>query len=1378
MVTHTCGLCSKVFRKKWNLIVHMKNVHDINMDEKLISCATCGYGTHDRLRFRRHMTRHHPDKPLDRSAFEMTSCNAYKLIECKLCNRVLRYQNMRLHRARVHKIEDSPGTEYEGIMCDDPVNPNPNRLRALLENKDLGYEDVAENEVSSGQSNLQGSINQGTLDPDQPTPQPAEQMEINHESEDSEEDTEENAKKAFKCSMCTQTFQKMKALKNHLHVEHNAADKQDHKKTCPICQYHPLGNTVFEMVKHFHTSHGIDVEVVKFRFKSVQEFFAWKLKEEAETCSKFSGRRKFSLRDCITFKCNRSGLRVSKSKGKRKCHTNFSSIKINGFCPANIRATRNPDDSVIVHYMKTHVGHEKDFKSVYLTEAERLKLANNLASKTPGNVVWHDVRGPVYFDDLVQPVTAAQEELKAARKEINVCLESKKYDQDAIAAWVKERWSTEEYPLIYFKEPGVPDELSQFHIEDFVLFFMSSYQKETFVKHGNDIICFDGTNNVNNHSIQMYTLLVSDETYTGFPCVFLFSNRNDSYVFKFFFQKIRDCMGVLAPNVFLTDFTAWYYDAWCSVMGVAPKKLLLCPWRVTESWRGKLAECVKSQEKRRAFFKTLENLLYTESEESFNSLLEEMYVTCNNDPELIEFANFFFDQYCKKFNVESWAYCYRINSQFNCHMQVDSYRHILKLCRLFGTKAAMLDKTLIAILRLMGSKLTNMLVKMSQTKILSKLHALMLHHRNCFRTDISAVSKDGEEWNVTLSENQHNVKPGTFHVKKIGECCKQCSLPCNVCKSCYHEYSCNCWEYNHHGQMCEHIHLVCRAVIAEQTVDKDSEPRMESQAESQSSETDNQADADTTMAMEIEEGEVDPVNMLELKMAENEAENFAKALESTPQQKLIQQFNKIVTSNVKTHADVLFVDKLLNCIEPSLTLLRKMTDITPERIDQQIAHVLKQTQSSKLLKQFRPSSHKGTEKLENSEPVIESVEPLIRRMDEPEMIDEQTPTCESKQKLIKSPKKVSKTINKKEPPTSTHEDVGHVFQPEIDIDDSVDLNPSPKVSNMVEFIKLNHSYAKKLPVPLMPSTKKLLIGQQKMPLKNITHSSKNYIPLKIDTRVFNRVNPISVLKANSSQTTKTAAGSAKKTALVNIGTSTPKRVFIQRAMQKVTAPKNGPIRAQNVKSSSTSQASKPLLLKILPKPDPGTLPETVPIQKPILLQILQNPDSAESKEQTPIQNPQPILFTILQQSETSSIGDSKNPAGIVTSVVPTPVKVISQNEPTVVSEQTPCALFSSVKTSTDADSLNVTAGKNLKSSIISEIVGSGLEKSEVLSEESKNSDPVTIVPNVSNTASSSNLTEDVSQRVPDSFHDSDTDSASDTERSLHHSEIDMDDLMS
>lgn len=45
---------------------------------------------------------------------------------------------MRLHRARVHKIEDSPGTEYEGIMCDDPVNPNPNRLRALLENKDLG----------------------------------------------------------------------------------------------------------------------------------------------------------------------------------------------------------------------------------------------------------------------------------------------------------------------------------------------------------------------------------------------------------------------------------------------------------------------------------------------------------------------------------------------------------------------------------------------------------------------------------------------------------------------------------------------------------------------------------------------------------------------------------------------------------------------------------------------------------------------------------------------------------------------------------------------------------------------------------------------------------------------------------------------------------------------------------------------------------------------------------------------------------------------------------------------------------------------------------------------------------------------------------------
>lgn len=87
-----------------------------------------------------------------------------------------------------------------------------------------------------------------------------------------------------------------------------------------------------------------------------------------------------------------------------------------------------------------------------------------------------------------------------------------------------------------------------------------------------------------------------DEFGSGFPSAYCISNRIDAVQMEIFFNAVKDKTSVISTNIFMSDDTPSYYNAWEKVMGAAQKRLL-CTWHIDKNWRQALSK-VNSFEKK------------------------------------------------------------------------------------------------------------------------------------------------------------------------------------------------------------------------------------------------------------------------------------------------------------------------------------------------------------------------------------------------------------------------------------------------------------------------------------------------------------------------------------------------------------------------------------------------------------------------------------------------------------------------------------------------------------------------------------------------------------------------------------------------------------
>lgn len=291
-----------------------------------------------------------------------------------------------------------------------------------------------------------------------------------------------------------------------------------------------------------------------------------------------------------------------------------------------------------------------------------------------------------------------------------------------------------------------------------------------------------------------------DEFGNGIPVSFCFSNRSDKTTFITFFEMIREKVGLISTNVFMSDDFPAFYLAWKSVMGDAPHRLL-CTWHVNKNWVQN-ANKITNKDKRSLVLKSLKVLQKELDEETFLKQLETFTNQLMTDPDTFSFFQYFSRYYLSR--TDMWAYCYRKYVGINTNMYLESLHKIIKHFYLQGKKCKRLDKTINALMQLVRDKAFERVIKLEKHKCSQKIQKIRESHKRGEKVLPSSISQEtNDRWCVvSTTDPQH-----TYFVEKVtSTTVNLCELICQKCRICIHSFKCSCPDSVINHNICKHIH--------------------------------------------------------------------------------------------------------------------------------------------------------------------------------------------------------------------------------------------------------------------------------------------------------------------------------------------------------------------------------------------------------------------------------------------------------------------------------------------------------------------------------------------------------------------------------------------
>jgi hypothetical protein len=376
-------------------------------------------------------------------------------------------------------------------------------------------------------------------------------------------------------------------------------------------------------------------------------------------------------------------------------------------------------------------------------------------------------------------------------------------DVTSVQLWINEKANLgEKSPFLYFKNQGESHNLLK--KEDFCLIIMTPSQQEMLFKFASDKICIDSTHGTNNYEFQLTTLVVVDEFGSGFPGAFCLSNKVDITILEIFFTKIKERIGVLKPNIFMSDDFPSYYNAWAKVM-IAVNKQLLCTWHVDKNWRQALTK-IAPKEKKIAVYKYARALMEETNVDTFHELLKTFLKELEMDPETHLFYKYFLSTYAQRYKL--WAFCFRLNAGINTNMYLEAFHKVLKYAYMGGKKCKRLDSCISHLFKIVRDRTIirfTQLIKGSNSTKVSEIHN---RHKTSLTMPSTAIQQtNSSEWNVHSQKNANFTY--TVHRENTTNC-HNCKLICTFCQICIHQYTCTCIDSHIKINMCKHIHAVHR----------------------------------------------------------------------------------------------------------------------------------------------------------------------------------------------------------------------------------------------------------------------------------------------------------------------------------------------------------------------------------------------------------------------------------------------------------------------------------------------------------------------------------------------------------------------------------------
>uniref|UniRef100_A0A8D9BAW8 MULE transposase domain-containing protein n=2 Tax=Cacopsylla melanoneura TaxID=428564 RepID=A0A8D9BAW8_9HEMI len=331
---------------------------------------------------------------------------------------------------------------------------------------------------------------------------------------------------------------------------------------------------------------------------------------------------------------------------------------------------------------------------------------------------------------------------------------------------------------------------------------MTPFQEQMLKKLGGQKVCIDGTHGLNNYDFILHSILCVNEFGNGIPVAFMFSNRKDTSCFELFFKKVKERVGILKPEVFMSDDDPAYYNAWTSVMGPAQNQLL-CAWHVIQNFKKNIRNKVhaKPQNEKEKILEKCVSLMGEQEEENFQRsaklLLEELV----EDPDTRELGDYLEKYYMKRANV--WALCYRKHLGINTNMYLEALHKKIKYSYLNGKKVRRLDLAINVLMKITRDIVFERITKVAENVETTKMKISLSHVASETIDHCDIQFKTNSSWRVNSSTSGNYCKVTRSKTKCPVE---YCPLSCTECKICVHSYECTCMDSVLYFNICKHIH--------------------------------------------------------------------------------------------------------------------------------------------------------------------------------------------------------------------------------------------------------------------------------------------------------------------------------------------------------------------------------------------------------------------------------------------------------------------------------------------------------------------------------------------------------------------------------------------
>ena len=210
----------------------------------------------------------------------------------------------------------------------------------------------------------------------------------------------------------------------------------------------------------------------------------------------------------------------------------------------------------------------------------------------------------------------------------------------------------------------------------------------------------------------------SDGTYRlqygeGIPVAWAITNREDTAILMQFMKAIKCKVNSLEPMWFMSDDADQFFNAFRAIFGCAKTKKVLCAWHVDRSWRGALRQHIPHNDRRVEVYHYLRVLLMEREEGAFRVNLQKFLSYLDLKKES-SFLHYFRKTYCNR--VEQWAACYRLGTQANTNMFIETFHRLLKTVYLEQKQNRRIDFLVHTLLRISKDKAYERLQKIHKGK--------------------------------------------------------------------------------------------------------------------------------------------------------------------------------------------------------------------------------------------------------------------------------------------------------------------------------------------------------------------------------------------------------------------------------------------------------------------------------------------------------------------------------------------------------------------------------------------------------------------------------------------------------------------------------------